>query len=383
MAITGSPAPKWRIWSNAVRGQPAERGRADDEPDARAVAAEGGRRGTLPGDAQQQLGEPVDADRRGGRVVDAGRERLDRDIGQLAHRQLDVLLQRPLGTQHATPPHRLGQIVVAGGGRPDRRQRFPVEDEIAHDRLDPDGQLALAADGEEPVGHDRLEIALAGGGHHCGGRHRHDPSIRQRLADPRREAPVDQRFAVPDHALDHGRNADRLGDVVDEVDQEADAEEREHDRADDCHARHEALEIVLLAPHGAEHQQRIDEGADKDAQDHLDAAIAHECAQHPRGELAGGELQGDDRDREDGAGDGDQRAGNRDQYAARPVRPAAEGPKAAPALVEGEPAIQLDHGEREERAAEREQAGQKPEALPCRVPPAPEARPHRPSFASA
>ena len=126
---------------------------------------------------------------------------------------------------------------------------------------------------------------------------------------------------------------------MDEVDQHRDRAQRQQQPGQDCYLRHELA--LVAATDRPQHHQAIDEGRDEGAERHLVAAIAHEIGQDPRPVLAGRVGDGDDGDREDDAGDGDHRAGDRRQHQvsavrlcllvpAEPVEPAGRGPGIEP-----------------------------------------------------
>ena len=68
----------------------------------------------------------------------------------------------------------------------------------------------------------------------------------------------------------------------------------------------EHLAVVGGREDGAHDEQRVREGADEHPEHDLVRAVADEAVQHARAVLAARELEGDDRHREDDAGDGDE-----------------------------------------------------------------------------
>jgi hypothetical protein len=59
------------------------------------------------------LPKAVNADHRGGGIVDAGRERLDRDIGHLAEAQQEVMFQRALDLERECSRYSISKLVRA------------------------------------------------------------------------------------------------------------------------------------------------------------------------------------------------------------------------------------------------------------------------------
>ena len=157
-----------------------------------------------------------------------------------------------------------------------------------------------------------------------------------------------------------GRRADGLGDVVDvgQEDQHRGQDEREGEGDSDL--GHEGLDLGG-APRRPEDHQRVDEGRDEDAERDLVEPVLEERAQDPRGELAAGELQDHDGDREHQAGERDHRGDDRRQQRPAPFGPARE--------EEGQPqrgverVVERGDPEREQARGEREQQRYRPEAV--------------------
>jgi hypothetical protein len=137
-----------------------------------------------------------------------------------------------------------------------------------------------------------------------------------------------------------------------------------------CQERHEGAADVLLAADGAEDEHRVGKGADEDGEDDLVGTVAGELAQHAGCELAGGELHGDDGDREDGAGNGDDGGSDGGEDAARAFGASAEDP-GEPLDIPGahQPVIQPDEEEGERTAEHGADGGEQPEAVLHVLPP--------------
>jgi hypothetical protein len=122
-----------------------------------------------------------------------------------------------------------------------------------------------------------------------------------------------------------GVDLDGAGQVVDEVDEHPHAGQGEPQGSRDGQSGHEGRLARALDADGVQPGGAVGEGADKDAEDDLGAAVAHEVAQQPGRVLAGGDLQGDDGEGEDQPGDGDHGGGDHDQHIAGVVGGAPEG----------------------------------------------------------
>ena len=115
---------------------------------------------------------------------------------------------------------------------------------------------------------------------------------------------------------------------------------------------------------GAQHHQRIGEGAEEDAERDLVAGVAHEVAQQPRPHLARSQGQGRDRDGEDRASDADAR--RRDGAEQRPRALAAAGVAPGRRGRVGRRRGQVVEPGREQRQADakkHDEGGAKPELV--------------------
>jgi len=114
-----------------------------------------------------------------------------------------------------------------------------------------------------------------------------------------------QRFSRD--AMGHGRNLDRLADVVDEDEQERERQEgqgnreRHADRGDEDCLR---LPRPSRLADGGEDNDTVGEDAYERPGDNLRDAVLHEAVHGARRVLAGDELESDDRDGKDEADDG-------------------------------------------------------------------------------
>jgi hypothetical protein len=118
----------------------------------------------------------------------------------------------------------------------------------------------------------------------------------------RREFPLEQRASlVTDRREDVG-GAQGVRDVVDVDDEHRDAAQDEDER-DGRRQPGDERQRDRFTPHGAQHGHRVDERRHEHAESDLGHPVLDEPAQHARGELAAGQLQGHDSDREHQAGE--------------------------------------------------------------------------------
>ena len=126
-----------------------------------------------------------------------------------------------------------------------------------------------------------------------------------------REGRLDRPTRLVRHRLDDGHHPDRVGDVVDEVHER----QHRHQDQDGCDGDGVTGDEGRLVGRGPadrlQDDQRVHEGPHEDAQGHLGAPVAQERAEHARRELAAGELERHDRDREDQPGEAEHRGRDR------------------------------------------------------------------------
>ena len=156
--------------------------------------------------------------------------------------------------------------------------------------------------------------------------------------------------------------------MVDEHDQPADADEQQGECQGDPDMRDERDTVVRFGAHCAQHEERVREGADEDAEHRLIHPIGDEAAKEARGELAARQLQRDDGHGKDRPRDRDEASRDGSEHAACPFGTASEDPEAGCCVVEcGRRNPYRDEGER--AAEHHRQAGDEPEAVadpdPC------------------
>jgi hypothetical protein len=112
------------------------------------------------------------------------------------------------------------------------------------------------------------------------------------------------------HVAKSGLDADLPRQVRQEQHQAQDARDREHVPDRDRDLWHERRFVAVGVSHCPQHRERVGEGSEKQRKSEVHKSIAGEGAQQPWGELAAGQLQGDNRQREGERGDSDQTAGH-------------------------------------------------------------------------
>jgi hypothetical protein len=127
----------------------------------------------------------------------------------------------------------------------------------------------------------------------------------------------------------------------------------------------------------------VDEGADENSERHLVAEVPNEEPHHPRTELLGRERQGQDRDGEDHADDGDDGGRDGDEDLASCVGPPGQDPERECDVVVECRDVDRDRDREEHRCDHDHEAGNQPErgsqrfAAPTGEPSSPGARGRR------
>ncbi len=265
-----------------------------------AAVAASNRRG-LPHHVAQEAPQLVDRHHRRGGIVDAGREPLQRDVDELPHREEEILPGRPLAPQGEGCPDVAPGRRLQRRERPDRRERHPLEDEVAGMRLDPD-HAALRRDLAELLLVHEHEVARAAGPDQRRG------ALRQlhRRIRPELDGAQIRPGAFADRGAELAR-LDRFAQVVDEIGHEREVGDGQHDPEGEGEGGHEAGVVVGRGLHRAEHEEEVGHAADEDAEDQLRGPVGHEAPQHPGRVLPRGELQRHHGEREDDAEDGGER----------------------------------------------------------------------------
>ena len=156
--------------------------------------------------------------------------------------------------------------------------------------------------------------------------------------------------------------------MVDEVDEDRQVDEQQSlgDGYGEMRYEHAAMAADGDRTEG---ERRVDEGADEDAECHLVPQVADEVAHHARTELLGGQREGQDRDREHDADDGDDRGGDGDEDLSAGIRAHRAHPERQRQVpVIGGPVDR--EGDREQRRGDDdEDGGHEPEGRAQRLPP--------------
>jgi hypothetical protein len=168
---------------------------------------------------------------------------------------------------------------LVGGALPGPANRC-ADDMVTDPFGQPDDQVVAGGDLDQLGRLDGLEVA--------GGDGRHDHGLGRWVGAALLGLQVVSRVDVVDDlkglALDlahDGVNLNGAGQVVDEVDEHPHADQGQAEGSGDGQPGHEGLLAAALDAHGAQPGGAVGKGADKDAEDHLGAAVAHEVAQQP------------------------------------------------------------------------------------------------------
>ncbi len=176
---------------------------------------------------------------------------------------------------------------------------------------------------------------------------------------------VDVRQQPGADIFDDAVDVDPARHVVDEEDQHRDRAQRQ-DHADeqrDVGDEADAAAGLVGRADRAQHQQAVEVGGDERAERDLIAAVAHEVAEQARPVLARGVDDGGDRDREDGAGDGDHRPADRRQHQPRAAGMRRVEPRHAVQPRRAGPGVPGDHGAGQQHGQQRHQGREEPVAV--------------------
>ena len=182
------------------------------------------------------------------------------------------------------------------------------------------------------------------------------------------ELGIDLGGQVTGDSGDHLRELDGLGDVMDEVDENRDVNKEQGFGDGDGEM---GCEHAAGAADGdrAEGERGVDEGADEDAERDLIADVPDEVAHHARTELLGRQGEGQDRDREHHADDGDHCGGDGDEHLATGVRALGSHPERQREVsVVGRP-VDLEGDHEQQPCDEDEDRRHQPERRTERFPP--------------
>jgi hypothetical protein len=127
------------------------------------------RRERTPGQVAERGAEPVQAQDRGKRVIDAWRQGAHGDLDEFEHQKLDILSGRALLSQAKGGPHALNRILVERSWRGDRGSNMS-DDAAAHNELSGrvskrKAQVFLLGKGKKIIPFHRLHIAARMGAH--------------------------------------------------------------------------------------------------------------------------------------------------------------------------------------------------------------------------
>ena len=336
-----------------------------DDPVPVIIAAVGSAAQVARADLRRRRAQPVKRGHGGEGIVDARRQRPQRDLDQFVDQEFDILRWRSHRAQRKASAQAVGQARVQL--RPHHRQQHHVGmDEIARPQAQLDAALRVARDPVQPGEIDDLDIA--------GARRRHRRPLGRLVllfgAAIMRETLAHAAQQPLANAFQHRVDADRRGHMVEEIDQHRDRRRHQPGGDHQRQLRHEsriARRLIGVAHH-AQHQHGIDEGRDEGRERQLVAAILHEIGEQARAIAARCIDDGGDGDRKDGRCDPDHRPGYDVEDVAR-----ALGPRLVHPFMAGQPfgramAIEPDGQDRQQRRAQREERGIEPVAGPRPLP---------------
>jgi hypothetical protein len=162
--------------------------------------------------------------------------------------------------------------------------------------------------------------------------------------------------------------------MVDVVDEHENAGEHQHEGYPYRDGRHVFAGVEIVS-HAAEHEQRVGEGGDEQAQRVLGAAIAEEGAHDARGELVRGKLEDEHRNAEYESRERDHGRGDGADH--RPCSLRAPGEDKRVVHIIAEAPVDCGRGLSREERQQNGNGGDEPEALSQSFPPAAETQAHR------
>jgi hypothetical protein len=340
-------------------------GQVDETGDARLAAVETDGPGVVVvptrrvgaiGHGGEQVDDPIDGLHPGRRVVDRRRQRAYGDVDELAQREAGVLDEGPFATEEETGDHRVA-VDRMGSGRVDAGQRTGRADVLPHldEHLDPRvvrgcelderGVVDRLDDAGTPAVADRRRCPRDGGG-------------QEHLVIVRSRGRQQCGTSVDGDLVQQVLDAQHAGHAVEEGDEDRQGRQEQQVDHADGDAGDERLAPAADLDEGVEgeHERR-----QEDAEGHVREARAHEDAHDARRVLPAGELDGDERGREDDTEEGEHRGSHRRREGRRRLGPGPQQPGGRAggrdAPVDGHRHLRQDEGREHEEARHEPERG--------------------------